>query len=374
MKTPLQSRAWIEIAAPALRANYRRVAGAVGPQCYMMPMVKGDAYGLGALEVVRVLQPEAPRAWGVATVDEGVALRDGGVMGAIVVFAPVPAAQWSVALGHGLSMAVSDEARLAGIAAEARRLGRRARVHFEVDTGMGRAGYLAAEVLPRAASLRALLTDDAVAWEGVFTHFHSAEAVGGPGMAEQLALFRAALAALDPPAGVEVHLASSAASFRLGAEALGSRPGIFMYGGSVGSDLPQPVPVVSVRACVVRVVEVPAGATVGYGATYSASGPQRWATLAIGYGDGLPRALGNRGDALIGGRRVPLIGRMSMDMTVVNISGLAGVEPGHVATLVGSDGPGEITLDEVAALAGTISYEILTGLSPRLPRVWTEAE
>jgi alanine racemase len=113
---------------------------------------------------------------------------------------------------------------------------------------------------------------------------------------------------------------------------------------------------------------------VGYGATHAARTHERWATLAVGYGDGLPRALGNRGAALIRGARVPIVGRISMDVTVVNITGVDGVGVGDVATLIGRDGSQEITVDEVAEQAGTISYEVLTGLGPRLPRVWERAD
>ncbi len=114
------------------------------------------------------------------------------------------------------------------------------------------------------------------------------------------------------------------------------------------------------------------GSTLGYGATYAASGRERWATLAIGYGDGLARSLGNRGHALLKGIRVPIIGRISMDVTVVNISALDGVEVGDVATLIGRDRHEEITVDEVAGRTGTIAYEVLTGLTARLPRIWVD--
>jgi alanine racemase len=122
----------------------------------------------------------------------------------------------------------------------------------------------------------------------------------------------------------------------------------------------------------VHVREASPGSTLGYGATHTARGPERWATLGIGYGDGLPRALGNRGEALVRGRRVPIVGRVSMDMTVVNISDVDGVEPGDVATLIGESGAERITVDEVAGLAGTISYEVLTGFTSRLPRIWMD--
>jgi alanine racemase len=168
-------------------------------------------------------------------------------------------------------------------------------------------------------------------------------------------------------------VANSAGSFRLGGRLRGFglvRPGIVLYGGGCGPDLPEPEPVVALRARVVRVEDVPEGATAGYGATYRAAGPERWATLAVGYGDGYRRSASNRAAVLLGGRRVPVVGRVSMDMTVVNITGLDGVRPGNVATLLGRDGAGEIRLDELAEWMRTISYEVLTGFTPRLPRVW----
>ncbi|MBD0319494.1 MAG: hypothetical protein ICV87_04120, partial [Gemmatimonadetes bacterium] len=152
------------------------------------------------------------------------------------------------------------------------------------------------------------------------------------------------------------------------------RPGIFMYGGEAGPGV-TPRPVASLRARLGLVRRVPPGTTVGYGATYTARREERWGTLAIGYGDGLPRRLGTAGgEALVHGVRVPVIGRISMDMTVVDLSGAPGeVRAGDVATLIGSDGAGEIRVDEVAARCGTISYEILTGLGLRLPRTYKGA-
>jgi alanine racemase len=174
-----------------------------------------------------------------------------------------------------------------------------------------------------------------------------------------------------------VHVANSAAALRwpeYAADAV--RPGIFLYGGNpwapvVHADLPAPRPVASVRTRVVLVREMPPGSTVGYGATHVAKSWERWATLAVGYGDGVPRSLGNKGSALVHGHRVPILGRISMDMTVVDVSALETVKAGDAATLIGKDNGAEIELDEVAAQAGTIGYEILTGLTARLPRVET---
>jgi alanine racemase len=235
---------------------------------------------------------------------------------------------------------------------------------------MGRSGFdwrCVDEWLP---ALRSKL-EGGVTWVGVQTHLHSADE-DVRSVQEQWRRFTSVLEAIgDGRRELSVHVLNSAGAFRAPeyASAL-VRPGIFLYGGAIGDGQPTPEPVVSVLARVVHVRDAPAGTTVGYGVTHAASGLERWATLSIGYGDGLPRALGNRGSALIDGRRVPMIGRISMDVTVVDISDVPDVAVGDVATLLGSDGDEAITVDEVAGLAGTISYEVLTGLTPRLPRVW----
>lgn len=359
--------------AAALRRNYRRIRSAAGAATPVIAMVKADGYGLGALDVVRTLEPEAPLGYGVATVAEGVALRRGGVTRPVVIFSPLVAEDVPEAVAEDLTVSLSDLAGLEAVRRSAREQGRVASCQAEVDTGMGRAGFLPQEVEAWGPVLAAAHAGGEVEWVGCFTHLHSADVAGGPGVEEQVELFRQVTGRLSLPDGCLVHLANSAAAFRLGAAAGAVRPGIFLYGGGVGPDLPRPEPVATVRARVVRVRDAEPGTPAGYGATYRAAGPERWATLALGYADGLPRALGGRGTAVVAGRRVPLVGRISMDMTVANISGVSGVEPGDVATLMGGGADAEPTLDELAGLAGTFSYEVLTGLGPRLPRIWMDA-
>jgi len=373
------ARAWVEVDLGALQTNLRRVRQAA-PGAGVVPMLKADAYGLGMAQVLRAVveatAPDGPWAIGVAAVAEGEALRGFGWSGRIVVFAPTPPGEERRAAAAGLTLAVSDLAALDRWAAAAREAGRPLAFHLEVDTGMGRAGFPAGRVAewgPAAAAL----PGDLLAWEGCFTHFHSADEPDLAPTDEQARRFREVLAALPPePAGATrrmVHCANSAAALRR--EGYGMdlvRPGIFLYGGRAGPGT-EPEPVASVRARVARVAEVPAGSTVGYGATHVARAPERWATLAIGYGDGLRRALSpGGGEALLRGRRVPIVGRISMDVTVVDATAVPGAAPGDVATLLGRDGEAEIKLDEVAARVGTIGYEILTGLSPRLPRMYRQ--
>jgi alanine racemase len=370
MSNPAEARAWIEVSLEAIRANYRKVRRAAGAGPAIIPMVKADGYGVGAERVARTLEPLAPMAYGVATVDEGLALRRMGLVRPIVVFSPIPSGDEARAAAGALTATISDLDSLArwadaGLAVD---------FHVEIDTGMGRAGFDWRETGTWADAVRSKVRPD-VRWTGVFTHFHSAD-VADPAPSEtQWRRFQDALIQL--PVSREdlvVHAANSAAALRwpgYGGDAV--RPGIFLYGGrAVDPDVPgveAPEPVVSVRARIVRVRDVPPGTTTGYGATYVSRAWQRWATLSIGYGDGLRRSLAGRGGALVGGARVPIIGRISMDMTVVDISAVPESGVGSMATVLGRDGSEEITLDEVAECAGTISYEILTGLSGRLPRL-----
>ncbi len=364
-----RARAWVEVDPRALRANLARIRAAAGDSAVVVPMVKANAYGLGVGEAVAVLEGEEPGGYGVATVEEGLELRALGVERPVLVMTPPPAASLPAAVAGDLSPCLSDLDGLRALAAVARRLGRRATFHLEVDTGMGRAGldWRAAEAWGGEV---AALAAPPLRWGGCYTHFHSAD-VAADTIDRQWARLREAVGHLSPPADAWLHACNSAAVLRRPGLAAGAvRPGIFLYGGAPGPDLPRPVPVAAVRARVTLARDVPAGSTAGYGATHVARTGERWATVAIGYGDGLPRALGNRGHALVRGRRVPVVGRISMDVTVVEISRVPDARPGDIVTFIGRDRDEEITVEQVADQAGTINYEVLTGLTARLPRIW----
>jgi len=370
-----RARAWVEVNLDAVRANYDTVRRRVGEATAIMPMVKADAYGVGAERVVRALESRSPWGYGVATAREGVELRAYGVTRPVLVVAPLPAEDVELAAGARLTASISSLAALEAWRAAAEKVGGEPlEFHVDVDTGMGRSGFDWRETGAWAEALRSGLTPSA-RWTGIFTHFHSADGPDRRPTAAQWERFRDALVQL--PVSREdllVHAANSAAALRwpeYAADAV--RPGIFLYGSRPAPNVPEvpdPDPVVAVRARLALIRDVPPGSTVGYGATYVARGYERWGTLTIGYGDGLPRALGNRGAALIRGGRVPMIGRVSMDLVTVGLGG-ARARVGDVATLVGSDAPERITVDEVADQASTIGYEILTGLRGRLRRIET---
>jgi alanine racemase len=370
MSTEKMSRAWMELRADALRGNLASIRASVGPGVHLLPMVKADAYGTGVAGAVAALEADDPYGYGVAAVEEGVELRALGVRKPILVLSPAPPASFGAAVEAGLELSISSLEALQLLREAAG--GRPAPFHLEVDTGMGRAGFDWREAStwgPAALDAHAA----GVRWAGCFTHMHSADE-GRPSVDEQWRRLQAALASIRrPDGGFLVHGLNSAAALRCPEYAADLvRPGIFLYGGRAGADQPAPQEVASVRARVVHVRSAPPGTTLGYGSTYRSTGDERWATVAIGYGDGLPRALGNRGHALVGGRRVPIVGRISMDVTVVNITTVDGVRPGDVATFIGSDGEERISVDEVADAVGTISYEILTGFTPRVVRVWVD--
>jgi alanine racemase len=339
----------------ALLANARTIQERV-PRSRLLPMVKANAYGLGAVPVARALERADPWGYAVATAHEGQELREAGITRPILVMAPQTASLALVAEA-GLTPALGSVAQIGAWLALA--AGRP--FHVEVDTGMARWG-LGWESFGADAARFA----DAPGFEGVFTHFHSPWD-NPASVREQWGRLQAALAGLPrrPPL---VHAANSVATLEF-PETVGdlARPGIFLYGGRAGAHRPRQVVQWRTRVLATRWVE--AGATVSYGATYRATTRSCVATLGAGYADGLPRSLSNTGAALVGGRRLPIAGRVTMDFTMVVSTDWA-PEPGSVATLIGTDGAATIELDDFATLAGTISYDILTGLGRRVTRVY----
>ncbi|MDE2804558.1 MAG: alanine racemase [Gemmatimonadota bacterium] len=366
-----RDRAWVEVDLAAIRRNLDRVREVAGAQVKLVTMVKADGYGLGVRRVLEAIRPAGPFGYGVATLDEGLELLRLGLPEPIMVYTPLPHGSLARCVGAGLIPAVSDLDTLAALGRlAAPPSASRDAIPFqiEVDTGMGRAGFHLGEAATWWPEVMRA-TRAGLRLFGIFTHLHSADHPElGSARAQVSSFDRLVRDAAGIGPDVLVHCANSAGSLRLVSRTANAvRPGIYLYGGDIGDPANPPRPVAAVRARVVLVREVPPGATLGYGATYAARATERWAAVGIGYGDGLPRVLGNRGWAIAGGSRVPILGRISMDTTVVRVSG--DVSVGDIVTFVGRDGEAELSLEEVAESARTIGYEILTGLSSRLPRV-----
>lgn len=341
----------MEVNLPNVVANARTVA-AEAKGAALLPMVKADAYGLGAVEVARALEAVAPWGFGVATVAEAVALRAAGVRRPIVVFTPARTAQSAAYREHDLRAVVDDPA----VAAEWD-----GPFHLEIDTGMGRCGvrWDAAAAIARCAT---------TSMEGVFTHLYAADTAPET-VRQQWNRFNTALAAVGRRPAL-VHAANSAGTWRLEDPLDLVRPGIFLYGGRCGEDLPAPRPAAAVRAPIVSLRQLAPGDTVSYGGDWTATRPVTVATLGVGYADGVFRSLQGKGQVLVNGARRPIVGRVTMDFVMVALRDGDAAAPGTVATLIGRDGASEITLDEHASWAGTISYEIIARLGSRLERTY----
>ncbi|HET7632272.1 MAG TPA: alanine racemase [Gemmatimonadaceae bacterium] len=358
----VRTRAWVEIDLGALTRNARRIAEAA--RVPLLPVVKADAYGLGAVGVARALEQTDPWGYGVGTIEEGEELRGAGITRPVLVLTPILPETFDAAQRAGLRPALGNRDAIAAWGPTG------APWHLSIDTGMNRAGVPWREV----ASMAGLIAQHPP--EGAFTHFHSV-LKDRASVATQTQRFVDALARLSSRPAV-LHAESSAAIEHGGGPSRWNlvRPGIFLFGvGTTGGLNPEAV--VSVRARIVELRQIRDGDTVSYGATWPAPGshpedwPRRIATLPLGYADGYRRALGNRGWALLHGRRVPVAGAVTMDMTMLDVTDVT-CEVGDVVTLIGRDGDELITVQD-AARAGHLSpYELLTELHSRLPRLYVE--
>lgn len=358
-----------------LAANYRALAARVGEGVGIIPIVKADAYGHGAVAVARRLSMLGPRAFAVALAEEGVELRRAGISEEILLLGGLGSGQLAVALEHRLTPAVFERGLLDRLSREGRARGRRIAVHVKVDTGMGRIGFPTTE---HGALVDWLASAQGIEVTGVFTTFARADEPDHAETArqiERLGTFLEGLARAGVGPGL-VHASNTAGI--LGHPAgwkQAVRPGVGLYGIHPGDAVARaPLqPVLGLETTVIQVKDVPAGTAVGYGGAWTAKGPARIAILPVGYGDGYPRALGSCGRVLFDGGQGIVAGRVSMDLTAVDVTGIGGVEVGSPATLVGERGAGAVTADEIARASGTIPYETLCGISGRVPRVYVEA-
>ena len=356
----------------ALRWNFRQIREKIGPEVRVLSVVKADAYGHGAREVARALAAAGSESFGVATLEEGVELRAAGIRSPILVLAGVYPEQLGEFIQHRLTPAICETEAFKQLEKEARRRGVTLNFHLKVDTGMGRIGLPSAEVgrwLPEMGQLESLKL------EGLFSHFSHAESVEGSYTQSQLKAFQLVLkrlrsAGYNPP---WVHLANSAAVITLpSAHFTMVRPGLMLYGAYPSPVMASQValkPVLSWRTRVLQLKRVPEGSSISYGQIFVTQRESSIATLPVGYADGYPRLLSNRGEVLIRGQRAPVAGRICMDLTMVDVTDIRGVEQGDEVVLLGAQGKAAISADEMARWAETISYEIFTSISDRVPRI-----
>jgi alanine racemase len=358
----------------------------VGPGVRVEPVVKADAYGHGAVPISLALQAAGADGCCVATLDEALELRAAGVTIPVLVLYPVPGDGVAVAARAGIAVTLGPGATGERILRAAADLPRPLEIHLEVETGLGRGGTLPEDA---AAMVRAVQSAPGVRLVGIWTHLASA---GEPASAaDQDRRFAAALDAVDGVAfgassgSVRRHLAGSGGIVAADVKRWDAvRPGIAIYGIVPDGLAPAPAaapaagrlrPVMALKARAVRVLDLPAGHGVSYGATFVTSRPSRIATLPLGYGDGWRRGLSDRAEVLVRGVRAPLVGLVAMDAVMADVTDVPGpaVTEDDEFVLLGEQGTDRITATQLAAACGTISYEIVTGMSRRLARVYHSA-
>jgi len=357
------TRAVVDLAAVA--RNLGRLRARLDPAARVVGVVKAGAYGHGLVPVARRLEAAGVDVLGVAVVEEAVALRAAGVATPILVLSPGYEAAAATVAELGLEVVVSDLAELDALEAAARCTSRPVGIHLKVDTGMGRLGL---EPAAMESALLRLRRATHLRLAGVMSHLACADE-DAAFTGEQIAAF-AALRPRLAAAGfgaIPLHLANTAGVVRFpDAHFDMVRPGLGLYGYG-GPDLE---PALTLVTRVVRIRHLRAGATVGYGRTFRCRRPTRMGVARIGYGDGLPRALSNRGVFLVAGHRCPILGRVNMDLTCIDLTDAPEAAVGGEAVVIGSQGDERITAEEVAAQAGTIVYEVLCGIGPRVARVY----
>ncbi|MBO5645992.1 MAG: alanine racemase [Clostridia bacterium] len=380
--TNFSQRICATVSLENIEKNFRAIRELVGPGCRVLCVVKADAYGHGAVPVARRLSTAGAEAFAVATVDEALELRTAGIKGEILILGRTPAAGLSVALRESMTLSVTSLADGREISDAGVRAGCRVRVHVQVDTGMGRLGFSAAEdgnIPAAAAEILQLAALPGLDVEGIYTHFADADRPEGQEYtAAQAARFDALVDRLKaeglcPP---YIHCANSAATLLCPEQRKTMcRPGICLYGGypdsAEESEMAKVIPLypaMQLAASVIHVHDLPAGGYVSYGRTYRADKPRRMAVVAAGYADGVHRALGAGGSVLIRGMRAPIAGRVCMDMFMADVTDIPGVLPGDEAVIFGQQEGMRLSVEEQAAKAGTISYELLCAVSKRVPR------
>ncbi|NHZ73574.1 MAG: alanine racemase [Nitrospirae bacterium] len=384
MNNPLT---WVEINLSAYSHNIAELCRIASSEARLMAVVKADGYGHGAVAVARVALESGADCLGVARLHEAVELREAGIAAPILIFGLTPAEEIDTLLDLDLTQAVFSQATAGALAAEAVTRGKRPRVHIKVDTGMGRLGLLTegpdAKGLGRGAADHRLSEVETIAnlqgleVEGLFTHFATADHADKTYANRQLQRFLELVDRLRQQ-GLEFplsHAANSAALIDMPDSNLDMvRPGIATYGlypsAAVDRSRVGLKPVMEWKTKVVQLKKVPAGFGVSYGITHETPRPTNLATVAVGYADGLKRGLSSRGQMLVGGQRVPIVGRICMDLTLLDVGEVPGASVGDEVVILGRQGDEMLSADEMATTLGTINYEIVSTITSRVPRIY----
>lgn len=366
---------WVEVDLDRFATNLRALQTLVGDRTRVLLVAKADAYGHGAVEMAHAAEGEGVSYLGVATLHEGLQLRIAGCRLPIVALSPLLPSEIDEALAHDVDPTVGDLEFARLLSAAAQRAGRPARFHVEIDTGMGRIGVCEEEA---EAFLTQVCALPKLRLASLYTHFPDADSDDTSYTSAQFERFRSVIARLAD-LGIHapiVHAANSAGTVNVDAARLDCvRLGLIAYGVHPPHDRSQPAvaPVMSLRSRVVQVRELPAGTSISYSRTFVTKRPTRMAVVPVGYGHGYSWLLSNRGEMLVSGTRVPILGRVTMDLTMVDVTDVPGVAVGDEVVLFGEQGGARITVEEVAAWSETLPYEVMCTIGKRVTRLYRRA-
>lgn len=370
-------RVYAAVDLSAILYNMERMHSHISPETMMMGVIKTDGYGHGAIQIGRELE-KLPYVFGyaVATAEEALLLRQGGLQKPVLILGYTFPYSYEALIDQEIRAAVFREDTLEELSACAKRLGKKAKVHIKVDTGMSRVGIRPDEeglsFLQKACRL------PGIEIEGIFTHFARADEKDKTSARTQLSVFCSFVEKAEELTGIVIpvkHCSNSAGILELPEANLSLvRAGITLYGLSPSEEVPKEIltlrPALSLKSHLVYVKEVEAGTPVSYGGTFVTEKRTRIATIPVGYGDGYPRSLSGKGHVLIRGRRAPILGRVCMDQFMVDVTDIPEAKEGDEVTLIGKDGGEELSMEELGALSGRFNYELACDLGKRIPRIY----
>jgi alanine racemase len=373
-KSEQKYRSWVEVDLDNFIGNLKEIKRLIGPHVDLMQVVKADAYGHGAIEISNAALKNDANMLGVANADEGVQLRVSGIKAPVVILGPSTQVEIEEIIKYNLTPSVSNREFAEKLQKASKKAGSILPVHVEVDTGMGRGGTMHSEAIKLIHGILALPN---IKLEGIFTHLAASE-IKKASNDSQWRLFSDLLANLQSQ-GITIpirHVDNSGGILNYSQFKLDMvRPGIMSYGIYPSPDTKlkaRLLPVMSFKTSIVLLKDFPKGYGIGYNSTYVTKKKTRIATIPVGYGDGYAFILSNQGEALIGGKRAPIVGRVSMDLCTIDVTHIPGCAVGDEVVLLGKQGAEYISANEIAAKAQTISYEVLCALGKRAPRVFIQ--
>lgn len=369
-------RVYAKINLDAVEHNLDAMHQLLQPGTQIMAVIKADGYGHGAVEIAHAIEGlDYLYGFAVATAEEALSLRKYGVRKPILVLGYVFPEHYQMLVNQAVRITVFTQEMAVQLSEAAGRAGRDAAVHMKIDTGMSRIGMPvnkeSVKMIAQTASLAHIVV------EGIFTHFARADETDKTSAVSQLTQFQEMIRLLEE-AGIKIpyrHCSNSAAVIDLPQANMDIvRAGIAMYGLWPSSEVQKSrialKPALELKSHVAYVKELEAGRSISYGGTYTLQSPAKIATIPVGYADGYPRSLSNKGCVLIHGQKAPIVGRICMDQFMADVTGIPNVETGDTVTLAGTDGPGQITLEKLGDLSGRFNYEFACCLGKRIPRVY----